>query len=374
MGQPVRPGVHLAESEDEKLAVYHLRYDVYVEEMGRYRGVADHANRVLVEPEDETGRIFYYATETGEVVGTVRISWGGDGPFSSRQIDQYALAPFLEEVPAEAITVGERGMVVRRLRGGDVLQQMGRETMRFANDRRVQLCFGACEPHLLNLYLGVGHRTYSRRNINSPEAGYLIPIVLVPEDIAYLKSIGSPNVEFLRDFGADARVPSCITRTLAGGSSVMSRRLTSSTEYWAKVYGALSEFEENRISALDGMTDEEAQRCLGNSTIIECGAGDRVLKKGGVARNMFVVLDGTLEVRDGDRPVNVLRPGDIFGEMAFLLERPRSMDVYAVTDGVRILSLSESTLRKMIENDPVVTAMLLLNISKMLCLRLLKSA
>jgi hypothetical protein len=373
MENPVRPGVHLAETGEEKRAVYHLRYDVYVEEMGRYRGTADHANRLLVEPEDETGRVFYYATEDGEVVGTVRISWGGDGPFSRRQIEQYALAPFLEEVPADAISVGERGMVVRRLRGGDVLQQMGRETMRFVNDRRVQLCFGACEPHLLNLYLGLGHRTFARRNINSPEAGYLIPLLYVPEDIAYLKSIGSPNIEFVRDFGDDARVPACVARIMAQGGAVMSRRLTSSAEYWGRIYGALNELEESRISALDGMTDEEAQRCLGNSTIIECGAGDRVLKKGGVARNMFVVLDGTLEVRDGDRPVNVLRPGDVFGEMAFLLERPRTADVYAVTDGVRILSLSESTLRKMIENDPSVTANLLLNISKMLCLRLLKN-
>ena len=74
MESPVRSGVHLAETEEEKRAVYRLRYDVYVEEMGRYRTVADHENRLLVEPEDETGRIFYYATENGEVVGTVRIS------------------------------------------------------------------------------------------------------------------------------------------------------------------------------------------------------------------------------------------------------------------------------------------------------------
>ena len=50
------------------------------------------------------------------------------------------------------------------------------------------------------------------------------------------------------------------------------------------------------------------------------------------------------------------------------------MDVYAATDGVRVLSLSETTLRKTIDSDPEVAAKLLLNISKMLCLRLLKNA
>ncbi len=112
----IRSGIRMAETEDEKRAVYRFRYDVYVEEMGRYEGVADHENRLLVEPEDETGRIFYAARD-GEVVGTSRLSWGGDAPFSKRQIRHYALDPFLDEVPLEAMGVGERGRVVPRLRG-----------------------------------------------------------------------------------------------------------------------------------------------------------------------------------------------------------------------------------------------------------------
>ncbi len=367
------PSIHLAETKDEKHAVYRFRYDVYVEEMGRYRGGADHENRLLVEPEDEYSQIFY-AAENGEVVGTVRGTSGRDAPLPKRQIEQYGLAPFLKEVPAEAISVGERGMIAPHLRGTDLLLRMMRYTLRLANDRRIQLCSGACEPHLLNLYLGLGHRTFSQRNINSPESGYLIPLVFVPEDLAYLRSINSPLLDCLRDFGEDARVPKCLEQVMAQGSAVMSRRLTSSIAYWSKIHGALTELEQSGISALDGLTEEEAARCLGKSSIIECGAGDRVLKKGGVARNMFVVLDGTLEVRDGDTLVRVLGPGDVFGEMAFLLGQPRSMDVYAATDGVRVLSLSETTLRKTIDTDPEVAAKLLLNISKMLCLRLLKNA
>ena len=117
----------------------------------------------------------------------------------------------------------------------------------------------------------------------------------------------------------------------------------------------------------------EAERCLGHSHVIECAAGDRVLKKGGVARNMFVVLDGTLEARDGEEVLRVMSRGDVFGEIAFLLEKPRTADVYAATDGVRVLSLSEGTIRKLIESDPNIAARLLLNISKILCLRLLQS-
>jgi len=69
----------------------------------------------------------------------------------------------------------------------------------------------------------------------------------------------------------------------------------------------------------------------------------------------------------------VIGTGEVFGEMAFLLERPRSVDVYAASASVRVLSLSESTLRKMVAEDPAVAAKLLFNISKMLCVRIVKA-
>jgi cyclic nucleotide-binding protein len=367
----IRRGFYAAETEEEKLAVYRLRYDVYVEEMGRYRGAADHERRLLVEPEDETARIFYAAPD-GEVVATSRLSWGGDAPFSARQIDQYQLEPFLAEVPPEAIVVGERGMVVPRLRGSPTYEQLAATSRRFIQEKRVQLLFGACEPHLLSLYMGRGARPYAKRNINSPEAGYLIPIVNVVEDIAYLRRIGSPVAEMAIDYGADARIPSCIDRLVTHGS-VMSQRLSSADAYWGEVHRAIGALAEGRTSALEGLSEAEAERCLGHSNIIECNTGDRVLKKGGAARNMFVVLEGTLEARDGDRLLRVMSAGDVFGEIAFLLGQPRSADVYAATDGVRVLSLSEGTIRNLIERDPSVAARLLLNISKILCLRLLQS-
>ncbi|HVO27771.1 MAG TPA: cyclic nucleotide-binding domain-containing protein [Candidatus Margulisiibacteriota bacterium] len=364
--------IALAETEEEKRAVYRFRYRIYVEEMGKYRSVSDHTQRLFSEPEDARSRIFY-ATENGEVVATARSTWGGDAPLPQRMIEQYQLGPFLAEVPESAIAVGERGMVVPRLRGTDLFLRLIGASLRFANEHRIQLCFGDCEPHLLNLYLGLGQRTYSKKNVNSAEAGYLIPIVFVPEDVAYLRRINSPLLEYVKDFGSDARIPPCVERLTGAGTAVMSRRLVGSADYWGEVHGALSQIEGTHPTALDGLTDEEAVRCLDKSNIIECRVGDRLLKKGGVARNLFVVLDGTVEVRDGDTPLAVFGPGDVFGEMAFLLERPRSQDVYAATDGVRVLSLSEATLRQLIKNDPASAAHLLLNIAKMLCLRILKA-
>ena len=62
-------------TDAEREEVYRFRYDIYVDEMGRYGDVADHAGRRLVEPDDELARLNLIRHE-GRVIGTARFSWG----------------------------------------------------------------------------------------------------------------------------------------------------------------------------------------------------------------------------------------------------------------------------------------------------------
>ena len=366
----IRNGTHLAQSDEEKEAVYRFRYDVYVEEMGRYQGIADHARRRFREPEDDTARIFYAAVD-GQVVATSRFNWGGDAPFTARLVEHYRLAPFLAEIPAGAMAVGERGMVKPELRGSPIFNELGARSQVFVAEQRVQLIFGACEPHLLNRYVNEGSRTFAAHNINSPESGYLIPIVNVVEDIDYLRRIGSPSAETSRDWGDDKRIPDGIERLLADHGNVMSQRLVDSATYVDQVHEAVEDLGEHQVSALEGLDDDEILSVVDKSNIIHCEPGDHVIKKGGTSRNLFVLLEGHLEARDGDALLGVFGPGDVFGAMAFLLERPRVIDIYAATD-CRILSLSERTLHRAIDSDAHGAAHLMLNVAKILCLRLLQ--
>ena len=258
-------------------------------------------------------------------------------------------------------------MVKPELRGTGLVEEVLSclDDTGIAHDVRIQ--FGACEPHLLSLYLGDGRRTYSARNINTPEAGYLIPLVAFPQGPEALRGVGALT-------GPDG-MPDCVEQILiGGGGAVMSPLMTSADDYVLHLRAAMHEIEAQNISAFHAFTDEEVERCLARSNVIECAGGDRVLKKGGAARNIFVVLDGTLEARDGEQVVGVIRTGEVFGEMAFLLERPRTLDVYAASDSVRVLSLSEHTIRAMVAEDPAVAAKLLFNISKMLCVRIVKAS
>jgi GNAT superfamily N-acetyltransferase len=344
-------------------AAQRLRHAVYVEELGRYRDATDAAAGRFAEPEDDTSWVFH-VRDGNEVIATARVTWGGHG-FSARQIDQYELGPFLEELPAEAMAVAERLAVLPEFRGAGLLEQMIEHSRPFVEPYDIRAVFSCCEPHLLSMNLVRGQRPYATRNINSAEAGYLIPLVEFRPDADGLRGVGH--------FTSPGEFAPCIERVLAQEGSIRSQSLSRSDAYWDEIQQLLETLHAGGASAFDGFTDDEAQRCVARSNIIECAAGDRVLKCGGSARNIFVVLDGTLEVRDDDRVVGVLTVGDVFGEMAFLLEAPRAFDVDAATDQVRVLSLSEGALRKMIAEDATVAAKLLLNVSKMLCVRLLKA-
>lgn len=137
-----------ATTAEELAAVQRLRYAVYVEEMGRYHDVTGGDEHRFAEPEDEHSWVFY-ARDGDAVVAATRMTCGADG-FSDRQVEQYQLAPFLAEIPAGLMGVGERSTVLPAYRGSGVLDQLlmfcGMET---ADTLRV--VFGCCEPHLLSM-------------------------------------------------------------------------------------------------------------------------------------------------------------------------------------------------------------------------------
>ncbi len=264
-------------------------------------------------------------------------------------------------------------MIEPGYRGTNLLFRLFTAYLAFVNERRIQLLFGDCEPHLLNVYQGLGFRTYTRKNVNSAETGYLVPLVLVPEDLTYLREIKSPVAKVVKDFGEDARVPQDLEHLMADGEAVLSQRLISMPDYWASLTNLLTQFEDGRATIFDGLDDAEIQQCLSKSTLIEYAPGDRIIKKGNVAKNMFVVVSGTLEVRAGDEVKALLSVGDMFGDIAFFLDLPRTLDVFAVTEDVKIISLSEKTLRGLMDSRPQVAAKLLQNVAKMLCFRLVST-
>ncbi len=346
----------LATTTAEMRAVQRFRYDVYVEELHRYGWRADHEHRRLADPEDDWSWV-WYATDGNEIVAGLRITWGAHG-FSERQIDQYRLAPFLAELPPELLAVGERLMIRPAQRGGDVLDQMRVAIEPFQRRHGLQIMFGACEPHLMSRYCAMNQpKPYAQRNINHPDAGYLIPTITLLEGAELPKGLG--NGEGL---------PRCLEAALSSTGAIRSPLLEDPDRYQADLLDAIDAID---TSLFDGLTPDEIAACTArNSTVITCEAGDRILKQGGAARNVYVVLAGVLEVHDSGERVARLGRGDVFGETAFLLRCPRTFDVDVLEDGTRLLAISERTLRHLTADSPAAAAKLFANLATVLSRRL----
>jgi CRP-like cAMP-binding protein len=77
-----------------------------------------------------------------------------------------------------------------------------------------------------------------------------------------------------------------------------------------------------------------------------------------VAYSFFVLVDGGAEVRRGGRRVAKLGPGDFFGELALILQRPRTATV-TLTSRSRLLAISAHNFQPLLKRLPGIRLKLL---------------
>ena len=82
-----------------------------------------------------------------------------------------------------------------------------------------------------------------------------------------------------------------------------------------------------------------------------CDAGEVIFREYDMGAEMYVVLDGQVELRIGDRVVETLGPGEPFGEMALIDQAPRTATALAKTD-CRLAVIPEKRFLFMIQTTP----------------------
>jgi CRP/FNR family transcriptional regulator, cyclic AMP receptor protein len=126
------------------------------------------------------------------------------------------------------------------------------------------------------------------------------------------------------------------------------------------LFGALSdEFLEHLCATL------EVRRLL---------PGDTIFREGDPAREMYVVLDGEIEVlkksrRGRETRVAILGPNDCFGEMSLIDMQPRSATVRAL-GATRLLKISTEEMDGLYRHDLKSYTLIVLNIARDLSRRL----
>ena len=116
------------------------------------------------------------------------------------------------------------------------------------------------------------------------------------------------------------------------------------------VFGA--EFHRERsYSVFGGLPTQTAQTISASTQLVDADAESVVARQGGPADKFFIVVDGELEVTreegESTERIAMLGPGDLYGEMAILFDRPRGTSARA-TKPTRLVVIDGDTFRAVV--------------------------
>ena len=366
----MQDGVRFSATEQEFNASYQLRYKVYVEQMGRFKDMGNHELKELKDEHDDYARSII-AIKDGVAIGTLRLFWGQDKNFSPWLIDAYHLSLFLKELDPQQICIVERLMVDLCHRGGSATLRMYKEVMTFVLDHHIEAVLLNCEPHHLNSYLKLGFKPFTEI-YSYPGIGLVIPMVLITGDYEHLKRIGSPFYILTKeeDF-SHCRLVGVLQNTIAQQTSIVSQSTSGKAAFLKQIYENAGPLLTTEAKIFNTLNDDEIERILEKSHIIECKQGTHIIEKDNTAKTMFILLSGILEIlRDGHLQA-VIYPGDVIGEISFFLHVPRTADIVAATDNVKLLSLDEASMSRLLKIDHTLANKILINICRNLCTRVM---
>jgi CRP/FNR family cyclic AMP-dependent transcriptional regulator len=94
-------------------------------------------------------------------------------------------------------------------------------------------------------------------------------------------------------------------------------------------------------------------------------AGETIFTEGTPGREMYVVLEGSVDIRVGGKALDVAGPGGVFGEMALIDASARSATAIAIDD-CTLAPVDEKKFLRMVEQTPLFS----LNVMQILAGRL----
>lgn len=84
---------------------------------------------------------------------------------------------------------------------------------------------------------------------------------------------------------------------------------------------------------------------------VKLAAGQVLFNKGDTAKHLYVVEKGQIEILDGDKILETLGEGDIFGEMGLIDGGTRSASARAKVQSV-VIAVDEKRFLKMVSDTP----------------------
>jgi SAM-dependent methyltransferase/GNAT superfamily N-acetyltransferase len=334
--------VHVVQAKNsrDREDTYRFLYEIWSGEFGRNMEGMDHEHRLMKDALDETAHHFTAVDESGRILGCARANILGRTLLPENYRTYLKQTELVELFGPEMLCYASHFTVAPEARGKTVASLLIAALYRFYLNEGAMVGISYCALNFVSFYYQLGYRPYAE-NFRM-DAGIRVPIVHCIRDWAYLNEIKSPLARLCSRGFDDQGVAA---RKMAGRFPAFTTPsfFRSKTHHlWARLaHTGPDRTAAEKDALFEGLSEEE-QRIVGHRlSEIAFSQGEYVYRRGEVEQGMGVLISGCLgvEIFVGGIPriINVIRPGEPFGEISSLGGGRRTADLVALEKSQALL-------------------------------------
>ena len=335
---------------------FEIRKKVFGGELKRSERDAAFSPAECDEFDEKSEHAIVRDSKTNEVVGCLRLTIASEMLRNSVYEKEYRMDLIPEEILEQTLVLSRFAMLKTYRQTSASLNLLLFLFERGMNDGYLMSLITS-EAALYPLYRRFGYRPLASIHL-SPYGGYRVPLFLMGHDFEYLRSVKSPifNIIKKRKFPIKTKA---LDWYKEHESDFMDPGFTILPDTVGHSYSNL---------IMNEVSESGKKQLLNKGVLVKCNYGDKVIIEGAGERNFGFVQNGGLQIIRGGKIVAILGKGDLFGELAFMLNIPRTANAIAASDDTEVVFLSLSCINRL--KDANDRAVLWRNISHVLAHRL----
>lgn len=300
-------------------------------------------------------------TRTGRIVGVLRVTPALGAREHPDAVAEYRLDQFDDDLLARTVILS--GLCVRHEYRGTVASLvLISRTFALLLDEGFVAALLTCEPSQFAMYRTFGARPIGRV-YHSPSGGHRIPMLGIP-DVAHLRAVGSPVLQVLGGIAPERVAP--FTRWYTEFVAREGDISVGIAPYHCDPYGDADGACHQLLT--HGLSTSGTERLLSQAVVVAGDVGDVVLaERDGLA--IGFVREGLVTVQAGERTLAMLGPGEMFGELSYVLDGTRPAEIRVAVPGTVLLILPVSAIDRL--DDPVDQIVLWRNLARGLAQQLI---
>lgn len=359
-----------AVTDSEKLAIYRLRYDIYIDELKRpniYH--ADHNMRSIVDEADHYSntRLFYIGAKSDPIASFRLTLFNPEHEQRPEFETRYALDNYPEFKESNLVELSR--MVIRRSqRKSWAMLSVVQFLFKFCVMRYCDAALLYCTPALARSYRQFGFRPY-QAIVNQVNVGMKIPVINILSDTGYYKKEKSILRSMQHRLFIKYRYPLFPIKLIEGRLDLDSTAFRVDTpKIQDLVYEEL--YSKNRSHFLNDLSQNELELLCEYGLIITVNRG-AVLTQRLAEIGVYILISGNLQMTGVNGcESTLLETGSVFGDIESSEDSGQIRPNITALENSQILMLSHSLVSKISGTHNDLAIKVLLNLSMILANRL----